>query len=213
MTSQMTGGIWIKLLVYLVSTILVVTVWVWFATITVKWKDRAQEFGQSKLLQARSWVLDKLDAPSNVVISNPESQASLDQIIDTAAAAKGINPVLIRSLIKVESNWNQSAIGFNPHLEGKHGKMVAADHSYMQVSGRWANSELCSNVKNWSDLYDARKNIECGTAILKDALDSSKSTMEALSMYNSGRTQSERGQQYASKIALELVNNMDLRRK
>jgi soluble lytic murein transglycosylase-like protein len=211
MTDTTIGGIGIKLLIYLVSTIIVLTVWIWFATITVKWKDRAQEFGQAKLLQARSYVLTKLDAPTDVVISQPASQASVDELIQTISVANGISPVLVRSLVKTESTFRQEAIGFNPGLEAKgFPKMVAADHSYMQVSGRWAGHPLCPDVKVWSELYDPKKNITCGVAVLKDALNSAKSVTDALSIYNCGKVACEKGQHYASLIAVDIVNSMRL---
>jgi len=202
--------IWGKCILVLVAAIIVAAIWVFAAFLTVRGALHLKEYGQAKAEQVRSLILVKLDASPSVVISEPQSQQSIDQIVEAVAVSKKINPALIRALITVESNWRQDAIGFNSALEPKYGKMVAADHGLCQVSGRWANSELCPDVKVWSDLYDAKKNIECGAAILKDALANSKTVTGGLSVYNTGRVGTERGIQYASKISMELVNSMRL---
>lgn len=207
-TEKQKPALWPKSLLYVALGILALAAWVTLSVLTVQAKEKAEQYGQRKYQEARAWVLIKLDAPTSIVISDPASQESVDELIIDAAKASGISPILVRSLIKVESGFKQDAIGFNAGLEGKYSKMVAADHSYMQVSGRWAGSEVCPEVHSWSDLYDAKKNINCGTAILKDALKSARSVTDALSVYNCGRTECEKGQQYAAKIAVEVMNNM-----
>lgn len=113
-------------------------------------------------------------------------KSDLDTIINSVSALYGVKRPLIDALIQTESGGRQDAIAFNPELEKRYGKMRSAAHSWMQVQGLHAGTSLCPEAHTWSDLYDARTNILCGTRILKYALDTQPSVRLAIAYYNGG---------------------------
>jgi soluble lytic murein transglycosylase-like protein len=184
MTYQLTGAI--KVFSYLLAFVIGVTLWVYAAKKTIVVYENVVAYKEAKYLQARSWILDKLEAPTDIVISQPESKATLDHIIDAQSAAQSVSSDLVRALIAVESDFRQDAIAFNPEGDSKYGRMRSAAHSYMQVRGVHAGGTLCPDLKSWSELYDAKTNISCGIAIMKAALAAQPTLKLAMAEYNGG---------------------------
>lgn len=113
-------------------------------------------------------------------------KADTSSLIRSAASLYNVKPELIEALIEVESSGKPDAIAFNPEGDKKYGKMRSAAHGLMQVRGIHAGSPLCPEATTWSELYEPRTNIVCGTRILRAALDAQPTLRLALAEYNGG---------------------------
>ena len=174
----------------------------------VKLEDKATSTYQSSKLGRYVEALRSYEDNGTAVVQKADTRI----LIQSVANIYGVKADLIQALIQVESNNKPDAIGFNPHLEPKYGKMGAADHSLMQVNGQWVNTKMCPEAQTWKDLYKPEVNLTCGTRILADAIRSTKSIEDALVVYNCGKTNCEKGRQYAQKIGVALMNQMYLNR-
>lgn len=96
------------------------------------------------------------------------SNASLAEIIDQMAAAHQVDPLLVHSVIKVESNYNPKAVS----RKGAQGLMQL----------------IPSTAKRFgvTDSFDPRQNVEAGVKYLKYLQDVFKDDRLALAAYNAG---------------------------
>jgi soluble lytic murein transglycosylase-like protein len=92
----------------------------------------------------------------------------LDTIIDKAAKAHDVDPLLVHSIIKVESNYNVHAVS-NKGAEG-----------LMQLTPSTAR------MLGVSDSFDPQQNIEAGVKYLKYLQDLYQDDKLALAAYNAG---------------------------
>ncbi|MEM7184045.1 MAG: lytic transglycosylase domain-containing protein [Spirochaetota bacterium] len=94
--------------------------------------------------------------------------SELDQFIQKAAKEKGVEPALVKAVIKAESNFNPKAVS---HAGAK---------GMMQLMPGTAK---LLGVKN---IYDPYQNIKGGTTYLRDMLTKFKDKDKAIAAYNAG---------------------------
>jgi len=127
---------------------------------------------QSRVIQP---VIVKADAPAVAPAAEEKSNplrlspdASVNEIVDAAAKRYEVDPLLVHSVIQVESAYNQYAVSH------------AGAQGLMQLIPSTAR-EL--GVKN---PFDARENIEAGVRYLKQLQMQFKDDRLALAAYNAG---------------------------
>lgn len=108
-----------------------------------------------------------------------------NEMIDDIAVRSGVDPAIVKAIIKEESNGN-------PYAVGDGGESIGL----MQIQPRWHQTKM--EELGIVNLYDAQENVILGCAILSDLYDKYGNYEDALSVYNSGNTKD--GKQYAERI-------------
>jgi soluble lytic murein transglycosylase-like protein len=116
----------------------------------------------------RSVVVSSRPALTKITPSLDKSSTDLNAIVDKAARAHDVDPLLVHSIIKVESNYNAHAVS-NKGAEG-----------LMQLTPSTARMLGVSNS------FDPQQNIEAGVKYLKYLKDLYKDDRLALAAYNAG---------------------------
>lgn len=116
-------------------------------------------------------VIAPIEIPERLANSKPvneQASAGIQQLVEDAAARHNVDPLLVHSVIKVESNFNQFAIS----NKGAVGLMQLIPSTARQYGAQ--NS------------FDAKQNIEAGVKYLKHLQDLYKDDRLALAAYNAG---------------------------
>ena len=108
-----------------------------------------------------------------------------NEMIDDIATRSGVDPAIVKAIIKEES-------GGNPNAVGDGGESIGL----MQIQPRWHKTKM--EELGIVSLYDPQENVILGCAILSDLYDKYGNYEDALSVYNSGNT--EDGKVYAERI-------------
>lgn len=119
------------------------------------------------------------------------ARAEQQLCFDEAGAMYGINPLILRAIAKVESNFNPRAINWNTN--------GTYDFGVMQINTIWAP---VLGTERWNTLGDPCTNIKTGAMILADCMKKYGYTWEAIGCYNS-RTPDKRDK-YARKVFTQL---------
>ena len=119
---------------------------------------------------------------SNVQI---EVQGISNEMIDDIATRSGVDPNIVKAIIKEES-------GGNPNAVGDGGESIGL----MQIQPRWHRAKM--EELGIVNLYDPQENVILGCSILSELYDKYGNYGDALSVYNSGNT--EDGKAYAERI-------------
>jgi soluble lytic murein transglycosylase-like protein len=130
-------------------------------TQVVKADPRTGKLVRSVVVSSRP-VLTKITPPLE------KSNSDLNAIVDKAARAHDVDPLLVHSMIRVESNYNVHAVS-NKGAEG-----------LMQLTPSTARMLGVSNS------FDPQQNIEAGVKYLKYLKDLYKDDRLALAAYNAG---------------------------
>jgi Transglycosylase SLT domain len=121
----------------------------------------------------RTGKLVRTAVPSKPVVTSKPSPA-ISTLVDDAARANHVDPLLVHSVIQVESNYNQYAVS-----------PVGAE-GLMQLMPQTARMLGVNNS------FDAKENIEAGVRYLKSLQDQFKDDRLALAAYNAGPNAVER---------------------
>ena len=108
-----------------------------------------------------------------------------NEMIDDIAIRCGVDPNIVKAIIKEESNGNPNAVGDGGESIG-----------LMQIQPRWHRAKI--EELGIVNLYDPQENVILGCSILSDLYDKYGNYEDALSVYNSGNT--EDGKAYAERI-------------
>lgn len=121
------------------------------------------------------------------VVSNIQIdvQGISNEMIDDIAVRSGVDPNIVKAIIKEESGGNPSAIGDNGESIG-----------LMQIQPKHHKKRM--EELGIVSLFDPQENVILGCSILSDLYDKYGNYEDALSVYNSGNT--EDGKAYAERI-------------
>ena len=108
-----------------------------------------------------------------------------NEMIDDIAVRSGVDPNIVKAIIKEESGGNPSAIGDNGESIG-----------LMQIQPKHHQKRM--EELGIVSLFDPQENVILGCSILSDLYDKYGNYEDALSVYNSGNT--EDGKAYAERI-------------
>jgi len=112
-----------------------------------------------------------------------------------AAEEFGVNPTLLWTIAKVESNFNPKAI--NRNADGSY------DYGVMQINSSWKKK---LGPKRWAFLSDACYNVRVGAWILASNIKEMGNTWTAVGAYNA--RSSEKRKKYAWKVYRALLDGV-----
>lgn len=107
------------------------------------------------------------------------SKEYIDGIISRISQKYGVDPDLIRAVIKAESNWDVNASRFEAHKGD-------ASWGLMQVMLATARQVLGDSSLDTTRLIRPETNIEAGTKFLSQLLARYKNVEDAVAAYNAG---------------------------
>jgi soluble lytic murein transglycosylase-like protein len=93
---------------------------------------------------------------------------------DEAGTEYGINPLILRAIAKVESNFDPRALNWN--------KNGSYDFGLMQINSSWAH---VLGLERWNTLGDACYSVKTGAWILANCMSKYGYSWEAIGCYNS----------------------------
>jgi soluble lytic murein transglycosylase-like protein len=108
-----------------------------------------------------------------------------NEMIDDIAVRSGVDPAIVKAIIREES-------GGNPNAVGDGGESIGL----MQIQPRWHRAKM--EELGIVSLFDPQENVIVGCNILAELYDKYGNYEDALSVYNSGNTKD--GREYAERI-------------
>lgn len=110
-----------------------------------------------------TWTVERVLTPE---------QKSAEQLIEEIAPKHGLPPLLVKAVVQHESMWRADALKHEPHHMSRCSEfanpaqraMCASSHGLMQIMFS-VHKKNC-DLESWTDLYNPRTNIECGSKIL-----------------------------------------------
>lgn len=115
-------------------------------------------------------TVNKIAVSSGYELREPEERLNISELAEREALRHGLNPGLVRALLKTESSGQQYALS------------KAGALGLMQVMP--SNARVCG--LQVAELLDPEKNIRCGTKILAANMRQYDDTLKALMVYNGG---------------------------
>ncbi len=116
----------------------------------------------------RSVVISSRPAVAKITLPAGESGKDLNAMVDKSAKAHNVDPLLVHSIIKVESNYNVHAV------------------SHKGAEGLMQLTPSTARMLGVSNSFDPQQNIEAGVKYLKYLKDIYKDDRLALAAYNAG---------------------------
>lgn len=150
----------------------------------------AVNFGQKKVESFYFRAIDSLG------LQPKPSDVAYLKLIDMEAEKQGVPKALARAVAVTESNIDPDATS----PKGAAGVMQVMAKYHLKNCG----------LKNSQELYNARKNIECGVLILKQNLEAAGNAADALCMYNSGRRCSASSPRETQEYMVKILKNYPL---
>lgn len=108
-----------------------------------------------------------------IVCTLGTSAFAIEHCFEQAGSVYGINPLLLYSIAKIESNFNPCAM--NKNKDGSY------DYGIMQINTRWYRH---LGQAGWANLIDPCYNIHVGAWILRQCIDRHGYTWDAVGCYN-----------------------------
>lgn len=113
-------------------------------------------------------------------------QDKVEAYINSKSAEYGLDPEIVKAVIKVESNWQHDLIGDNGQSYG-----------LMQIQPRWHQARM--DRLGVTDLLNPEQNVLVGCDLLAELLEKTNGDLDkALTIYNAGHDNGSR--EYASRI-------------
>ncbi len=128
-----------------------------------------------------------------------------DKIIKSASKEYRINPVLIKAIIRTESNWRPDVTRYEPHIK---------DTSYglMQILTKTAQWITGNKNITGAQLKSPQMNILVGTRYLRYLMDKHNNTDKVIASYNAGKPYYQKrnpskftNQSYVDKVRKSMV--------
>jgi len=202
----------LKYLTFILSKLFIILISLHLTTLTyLEILTIIQGYYQGFKASLTESILSHLEASRSDLKNDDSDRVSLDEIIQQAAREHGISPVLISAMVAIESGGVPTAMRHEGHLvrgTGEAARMQATSIGLMQIIPRfWAGKEPCieSGVVSFVDLFDPRKNVNCGTAIVAKLIKSHNGNIiQALRAYNEGRHGTNGPSTYTEKVMAEV---------
>lgn len=184
---------------FLTKTIVLLFVWITAANYTTDAYNASVDYVQQTVFETKVWAYEKL----NVIEKNNELQIDINgivpekldsvkvgELVKSTADKYNINPAILFAMIEQESGFDPTRIRFEQKwkeqykAKWKQGSMTNIEYDLLFSSiglmqiGYGLHREKC-NIKNFTDLFYAEKNIECGSTIIRTCLDKNQSLRPA----------------------------------
>ncbi|MEW6078712.1 MAG: lytic transglycosylase domain-containing protein [Thermodesulfobacteriota bacterium] len=108
------------------------------------------------------------DSSDQTIASAQQPRTGIDQHIENASKEYGVNPALIKAVIRAESGFDPSAV------------------SHAGAKGLMQIMDSTGSENGLTDPFDPKENIHCGTRLLKKYLTKYQALDKALIAYNAG---------------------------
>lgn len=185
-----------------------------------------KSYSIKKYTEVRNKIKNKFTIVEYKQINNEPIEEDLETIINVTSLKYGINPIITKAIIKQESDFQSDALRYEEKwklqyqnsIKRKSGeseeswKMNFKSIGLMQI-GYGIHKDFC-NLNSYTELFDPKKNIECGLKIFKECLDDQDLSEEGaeikycLKRYNgSGNAAENYSVEVMSRIAMNILNN------
>jgi soluble lytic murein transglycosylase-like protein len=126
------------------------------------------------------------------------SQSNLEALVNTIAKKYGIEPSLLKAIIKVESNWNVSASRYEAHLNDSSWGLM----QLLLSTAKWILPNASLTI---SQLVSPSINVEAGAKYLLYLLNQFGNIPDAVSAYNAGSPKLGKDGKYVNNAYVQKV--------